>query len=74
MKSVQIRRFFWSVFSPNAGKYEPEKTPYFDTFNAVKPIHTAAYLNEAEAEILHLVSSLDTFYSSMKSVCWFWKF
>ena len=52
MKSVQIRRFFWSVFSPNAGKYEPEKTPYFDTFNAVKPIYTSAHLNEAEGEIL----------------------
>ena len=24
-----------SVFSPNTGKYRPEKTPYLDTFNAV---------------------------------------
>ena len=24
-----------SVFSPNAGKYGPEKNPYLDTFNAV---------------------------------------
>ena len=24
-----------SVFSPNAGKYGPEITPYLDTFNAV---------------------------------------
>ena len=24
------------VFSPNAGKYGPEKTPYLDTFHAVK--------------------------------------
>ena len=23
------------VFSPNAGKYGPEKTPYLDTFHAV---------------------------------------
>ena len=23
------------VLSPNAGKYRPEKTPYFDTFSAV---------------------------------------
>ena len=23
------------VFSPNAGKYEPEKTPYLDTFHAM---------------------------------------
>ena len=26
---------YLSVFSPNAGKYEPEKTPYLDTFHAV---------------------------------------
>ena len=27
--------FFWSVFSPNAGKYGLEKTPYLNTFHAV---------------------------------------
>ena len=27
---------FCSVFSSNAGKYEPEKTPYLDTFHAVQ--------------------------------------
>ena len=26
---------YLSVFSPNAGKYEPEKTPYLDTFHPV---------------------------------------
>ena len=57
VKSVQIRRFFCSVFSrirteygeilrilslrylsvfsPNAGKYGPEKTPYLDTFHTI---------------------------------------
>ena len=48
VKSVQIRSNFWSVFfrirrdmkylsvfSPNAGKYGPEITPYLDTFQAV---------------------------------------
>ena len=44
VKSVQMGGFFWSVFSliwtfpsfsPNAGKYGPEKTPYLDTFHAV---------------------------------------
>ena len=35
VKSVQIRSFFWSVFSPNAGKYGSEKTPYLDTFHTV---------------------------------------
>ena len=24
------------VFNPNTGKYEPEITPYLDTFHAVK--------------------------------------
>ena len=35
VKSVQIRSFFWSVFGPNAVKYGPEKTQYFDTFHLV---------------------------------------
>ena len=35
VKSVQTRSFIWSVFSPNAGEYGPEKTPYLDTFHAV---------------------------------------
>ena len=26
----------FSVFSPNAGKYGPEKTPYLDTFHEVQ--------------------------------------
>ena len=32
LQNVQI----WSLFSPNAGKYGPENTPYLDTFHAVK--------------------------------------
>ena len=36
LKIVQIRSIFWSVFSPNTGKYGPEKNPYLDTFHAVK--------------------------------------
>ena len=32
-----IRRFtpYFPIFSPNTGKYGPEKTPYLDTFHAV---------------------------------------
>ena len=26
---------YFVAFSPNTGKYEPEKTPYLDTFDAV---------------------------------------
>ena len=53
VKSVQIRSFFWSVFScirtkygkisssgPNTEKYGPEKTPYWDTLHAVSLINT----------------------------------
>ena len=29
---------FWSVFSPNAGKYGPEKTLYLETFHAVNAV------------------------------------
>ena len=28
---------YFSVFSPNTGKYGPEITPYLDTFHAVFP-------------------------------------
>ena len=35
MKSVQIRSFFWSVFSCIRTEYRPEKTPYLDTFHVV---------------------------------------
>ena len=35
VKSVQIRSFFWSVFSRTRTEYGPEKTPYLDTFHAV---------------------------------------
>ena len=35
VKDVQIRIFFWSIFSPNAGKYGREKTPCLDSFHVV---------------------------------------
>lgn len=46
VKSVQYAVFFWCVFSwiwtdyglfsPNTGKYPPQKPPYWSTFHAVK--------------------------------------
>ena len=30
-----LNTLYLSVFSPNAGKHGPEKTPYLDTFHAV---------------------------------------
>ena len=57
MRSVQIRGFFWSVFSriwteygyrtvfsPNAAKYVPEKAPYLDTFHAVEVVEKETLL------------------------------
>ena len=50
VKRVQIRSYFWSVFSCirteygdllfslNTGKYRPEITPYLDTFHEA-PVH-----------------------------------
>ena len=35
VKSVQIRSFFWSVFSRIQTEYRPEKTPYLKNFHAV---------------------------------------
>ena len=34
-KCPHTKFLFWSVFSPNMGKYGPEKTPYLDTFHAI---------------------------------------
>ena len=41
---------YFPVFSPNAGKQEPEKTPYLDTFHAVRYLHKSAYLPFLDAE------------------------
>ena len=34
---------YLSVFSPNAGKYGPEKTPYLNNFHAVKGTSVLKY-------------------------------
>ena len=36
VKSVQIRSFFYSVFSRIRTEYGPEKTRYLDTFHTVR--------------------------------------
>ena len=35
VESVQVRTYFWSVFSCMRTEYGPEITPYLDTFYAV---------------------------------------
>ena len=42
MESFEIPSYFWSVFSPNAGKYGPEITLYLDTFHAVCAFDSSA--------------------------------
>ena len=50
--SERIRRDtkYLSVFSSNAGKYGPEKTPYLDTFQAayVVDFHNSVALNSTK--------------------------
>ena len=48
VKSVQIRSYFWSVFSPNAGKYGPEITPYLDTFSSSAQDVNWTYIRRSE--------------------------
>ena len=40
---------YLSVFSPNARKYGPEKTPYLDTFHAVTIINSNSYKGRAHS-------------------------
>ena len=37
--TIQIRSFFWSVFSCIRTEYEPEKPPYLDNFHTVNNLH-----------------------------------
>ena len=40
---------YLSVVSPNAGKYGPEKTPYLDTFHAVKKSIAKSFIEELQS-------------------------
>ena len=44
---------YLSVFSPNVGKYRPEKTPYLDTFHAVR-VFSDPHIS-VEGENLHIL-------------------
>ena len=41
---------YLSIFSPNVGKYGPEKTPYLDTFHTVIIAAPSNYLDTANSE------------------------
>ena len=45
---------YLSVFSPNAGNYEPEKTPYSDTFHAVILALLIDVLKKSEPDQAHI--------------------
>ena len=47
---------YFSVFSPNAGKYGPEKTPSLDTFHAVK-VWISVWQKLSRIEIAYFLSS-----------------
>ena len=52
MKSVQMRSFFWYAFfciGTDTGKCGPEKTPYLDTFYAVKVNRIFRYLDMVDS-------------------------
>ena len=48
VESVQLRRFYSSVFRPNKGKYGPEKIPYLDTFHAVTTIPSKQITSQSQ--------------------------
>ena len=56
VKNVQIWSYFWSVFSPNTGKYRPDITPYLDTFHAVLAI-ALNFLQSSTICQIHLFQS-----------------
>ena len=47
---------YLSVFSPNAGKYGLEKTPYLDTFHAVVGLAEKSTSLEKKLEIENFVA------------------
>ena len=60
-----IRRdTYLSVFSPNAGKYGLEITPYLDTFHAVSRLH----VNDALREKFNFDFSVFLFFSSIDQI------
>ena len=48
---------YFTVFSPNAGKYGPEITPYLDTFHAVHLASQNYFLILQLLHLLHITSS-----------------
>ena len=64
LKKVQIWSFFWSVFSPTAGKYGPEKTPYLETFHAVADFLSYCSSQYPEFENIYTLTTLNKTYKN----------
>ena len=64
LKKVQIWSFFWSVFSPTAGKYGPEKTPYLETFHAVADFLSYCSSQYPESENIYTLTTLNKTYKN----------
>ena len=58
-----IRRYteYLSVFSPNVGKYGPEKTPYLDTFQTVRNFLEHAFFSSwyPSQKFLFMIQEID---------------
>ena len=55
---------YFLVFSPNAGKYEPEKTPHLDTFHAVVFYQKAVLNNFVKLMLKHLIRATQSIFST----------
>ena len=51
---------YLSIFSPNAGKYRPEKIPYLDTFHAVSELKYFKSMSNSEDSFLDLLVIIKT--------------
>ena len=63
---------YFSVFSPNTGKYGPEKTPNFDTFHAVSKYPYSVEMQEnTDQKKLHIgtIFTVNYFHKSFHHRC-----
>ena len=79
-----LKEFYWtwknfielSVFSPNAGKYGKEKTPYLDTFRAVyaQPFLNNLIVGESFiiTSFIYLDAIISILWISFKDSCLLW--
>ena len=71
VESVQIRSYFWSVFSRIRGEYGPEITPNLDTFHAVMVLPQKILAKECGSCTLltHFLLVLSFYFDALMMVC-----